>query len=56
MGKGAKNAGGASASNRRNKDQAMAAAMRDVVRTTARCPICHKIVSLKSIPLGHPCG
>lgn len=53
--KGATKSGG-TGSRKRAKDQEMAANMKNVVRTTANCPICHKIVSLNKIPFGHDCG
>lgn len=54
MGKGARRSA-PMANARKAKDQARAAAMRGVVRTMARCPICHKVVPLAKIPVGHDC-
>ena len=54
MGKGASKTGGA-AGRKRTKDSAMAAAMKDVHRTTTNCPICHKLVPLPFDPIQHKC-
>lgn len=35
---------GAAKDNKKAKDQAMAARMRDVTRGTGRCPVCHNVV------------
>jgi len=53
--KGAKRSGGTSA-RMRQKNQEMAARIRDEKRTTGNCPICHKLIPLSAIPFGHACG